>query len=134
VQRCGSNDLFGEEGSDSLNSIDGVEGNHALYVRSGTDTRSTDPIEESIASCEQQRQWTQSTGVQASLLLSPELDSAQTFTTLDWEQRTASPPTCPRVARATGPVHLACLWVRFNEEMKFDISLFVIDEGIEPGA
>jgi hypothetical protein len=47
VQCCGSDDLFGEESSDSLNSIDGVEGNDALDFRSGTDIRLTDPIEES---------------------------------------------------------------------------------------
>jgi hypothetical protein len=62
VQRCGSDDPFGEEGSDSLNSIDGIEGNDVLDVGSGADTRSTDPIEESIGSCEQQRRWTQSKG------------------------------------------------------------------------
>ena len=60
MQRCGSDDLFGEEGSDSLNSVDGVEGNHALDGGTGTDTCSTDPIEESIASCEQHRRQTQS--------------------------------------------------------------------------
>jgi hypothetical protein len=89
VQCCSSDDLFGEKGSDSLNSIDGVEGNDALDIGSGADTCST----ESTANCEQQLRWTQGTGsglplrVPASLLVSPELDSAQTFTTLDWEQR-----------------------------------------------
>jgi hypothetical protein len=140
VQCCGSDDPFGEESSDSLNSIDGVEVNDALDFRSGTDTRLMDPIEKSIASCEPQRRWTQRTGsglpprVQASLLPSPELNSAQTFITLGWEQRTARPPICPRVARATVVVHLACPWVRFNEEMKFGISTFVANKGIALGA
>jgi Tol biopolymer transport system component len=55
VANDGSDDLFGEEGSDSLNSKDGVEGNDALDGGTGTDACMTDPIEESIASCEQQR-------------------------------------------------------------------------------
>jgi Ca2+-binding RTX toxin-like protein len=53
VANGGSDGLFGEEGSDSLDSKDGVEGNDALDGGTGTDTCSTDPIEESIASCEQ---------------------------------------------------------------------------------
>ena len=55
VANIGSDDLLGEEGSDSLNSKDGMEGNDAVDGGTGTDACSTDPIEQSIASCEQQR-------------------------------------------------------------------------------
>jgi Ca2+-binding RTX toxin-like protein len=55
VANAGSDDLFGEEGSDLLNSKDSVEVNDALDGGTGTDACSTDAIEESIASCEQQR-------------------------------------------------------------------------------
>jgi Ca2+-binding RTX toxin-like protein len=55
VANGGADDLFGEEGSDSLNSKDGVKANDALDGGTGTDACSTDPTEESIDNCEQQR-------------------------------------------------------------------------------
>jgi hypothetical protein len=55
VANCGFDDLFGEEGADSLSSQDCAEGNDALDSGTGTDACSTDHTEESMANREQQQ-------------------------------------------------------------------------------
>jgi hypothetical protein len=54
VANCGFDDLFGEEGADSLSSQDSTGGNDALDGGTGTDACSTDHTEESMANREQQ--------------------------------------------------------------------------------
>jgi glucose/arabinose dehydrogenase/PKD repeat protein len=45
---AGDDDLYGENGNDALNSRDGVSGNDFLDGGAGTDTKVTDPTEQSI--------------------------------------------------------------------------------------
>jgi hypothetical protein len=48
-----ADNLFGDEGGDSLNSKDGVSGNDSLDGGIDTDTCVTDATEKSIVNCEQ---------------------------------------------------------------------------------